>query len=99
MSLTISFDITGCQDIDDAMGVRWVYGQPGVLEIAVCIADVCAFLPQGCALDIEAQARGTTVYLTHTRMDMLPSLISSMFSCCSLYIFQNSIICVSATSV
>jgi exoribonuclease R len=60
------------------MCVSWVPGQPGVLEVGVCIADVCAFLPQGCPLDIEAQARGTTVYLTHTRMDMLPSLISGI---------------------
>lgn len=50
--------------------------QSGTVEVAVSIADVCAFLPQGCALDLEAQTRGTTVYLTHKRMDMLPSIIS-----------------------
>lgn len=71
-----SVDPPGCQDIDDAMSVHWVEGMEGVLEVAVSIADVCEFLPHGCALDLEAQARGTTVYLTHTRMDMLPSLIS-----------------------
>lgn len=49
----------------------------GLVEVSVCIADVCAFLEQGCALDLEAQARGTTVYLPHCRFDMLPSLISS----------------------
>jgi len=27
-------------------------------------------------LDVEAQARGTTVYLTHARLDMLPPLLS-----------------------
>ena len=71
-----SVDPPGCQDIDDAMSVHWVSGEKGVIEVAVSIADVCAFLPQGCALDVEAQTRGTTVYLTHKRMDMLPSLIS-----------------------
>ena len=71
-----SVDPPGCQDIDDAMSVCWVKDEIGTVEIAVSIADVCAFLPQNSALDIEAQTRGTTVYLTHKRMDMLPSLIS-----------------------
>lgn len=71
-----SVDPPGCQDIDDAMNVHWLEGNQGVIEVAVSIADVCAFLPQDCTLDLEAQTRGTTVYLTHMRMDMLPSLIS-----------------------
>jgi exoribonuclease R len=71
-----SVDPPGCQDIDDAMNVHWLEGNQGVIEVAVSIADVCAFLPQDCPLDLEAQTRGTTVYLTHMRMDMLPSLIS-----------------------
>jgi exoribonuclease R len=71
-----SVDPPGCQDIDDAMSITWVEGKQGVIEVAVSIADVCAFLPQECALDLEAQARGTTVYLTHMRLNMLPSLIS-----------------------
>ena len=71
-----SVDPPGCQDIDDAMSVHWVHGLEGVIEVSVSIADVCSFLPQGSALDLEAQDRGTTVYLTHKRMDMLPSLIS-----------------------
>ena len=44
-----SVDPPGCQDIDDAMSVHWVSGEKGVIEVAVSIADVCAFLPQGCA--------------------------------------------------
>ena len=71
-----SVDPPGCQDIDDAMNVHWLEGNQGIIEVAVSIADVCAFLPQDCPLDLEAQTRGTTVYLTHMRMDMLPSLIS-----------------------
>lgn len=57
------------------MHVQWL--RPGVIEVGVHIADVCAFVEQGSALDIEAQRRGTTVYLTHCRIDMLPSLLSS----------------------
>lgn len=37
---------------------------------------------QGCMLDSEAQARGTTVYLVDRRLDMLPSLLSEHL--CSL---------------
>jgi len=70
-----SVDPSGCQDIDDAMSVSWV--QDGVLEVGIHIADVCAFVKKGSPLDMEAQARSTTIYLVHTRIDMLPSLISS----------------------
>lgn len=33
--------------------------------------------PQGGALDREARARGTTVYLTDERLDMLPERLSA----------------------
>lgn len=70
-----SVDPPGCQDIDDAMSVYWI--EDGILEIGIHIADVCAFVQQDSALDAEAQERGTTVYLPHTRVDMLPALIAS----------------------
>ena len=70
-----SVDPPGCQDIDDAMSLEWL--SPGLIEVGVHIADVCAYVEQGSALDEEAKARGTTVYLVHERHDMLPSLISS----------------------
>lgn len=70
-----SVDPEGCQDIDDTMSVEWI--RPGVIEVAISIADVCAFVPHLSALDIEAQNRGTTVYLIDRRIDMFPSLISS----------------------
>jgi exosome complex exonuclease DIS3/RRP44 len=70
-----SVDPPGCQDIDDAMGVKWI--SDGVVDISVHIADVCAFLPQNSPLDLEAQVRSTTIYLSHRRIDMLPSLLSS----------------------
>ena len=70
-----SVDPPGCQDIDDAMSFEWL--APGMVEVGVHIADVCAYVAQGSALDVEARARATTVYLVHERYDMLPSLISS----------------------
>lgn len=70
-----SVDPPGCQDIDDAMHVHWI--QDGLLEVGVSIADATAFIPKGCALDLEAQDRGTTVYMPHSRLDMIPSRLSS----------------------
>jgi len=78
-----SVDPPGCQDIDDAMHWHWLDEQSGLAEVGVSIADVDAFVKQGSALDLEAQARGTTIYLTHTRMDMLPALLSG--DLCSLH--------------
>lgn len=71
-----SVDPSGCQDIDDAMSIAWL-DAPGVVEIAVHIADVCAFVGHNSTLDLEARERATTVYLTHARFDMLPPLLSS----------------------
>ena len=47
------------------------------------IADVTFFVEHNSALDLEAQARGTTFYLVDRRFDMLPTLLSS--NLCSLH--------------
>ncbi len=46
------------------------------------IADVSHFLHPETAMDSEAAARGTTVYLVDKRIDMLPSLLGT--NLCSL---------------
>ncbi|KAL6071315.1 DIS3 mitotic control [Balamuthia mandrillaris] len=69
-----SIDPLGCQDIDDALSVRFL--NDGKIEIGVHIADVTHFVPHNSLLDIEARARGTSVYLADRRLDMLPSLCS-----------------------
>lgn len=62
------------------MSVRALGG--GRHEIGVHIADVTWFAREGGALDREAAARATTVYLADRRLDMLPPLLSA--DLCSL---------------
>lgn len=76
-----SVDPPGCTDIDDALhcvelvpGKRW--------EVGVHIADVSHYVTEGSALDKEARARSTTVYLVDRRVDMLPHRLSG--DICSL---------------
>jgi exosome complex exonuclease DIS3/RRP44 len=48
----------------------------------VHIADVSRFVGSANAMDTEAAARGTTVYLVDQRIDMLPALLGT--NLCSL---------------
>lgn len=75
-----SIDPPGCTDIDDAL--HWRLLPNGNYEVGVHIADVTHFIRPGTALDAEAANRGTTVYLTDKRIDMVPALLSS--DLCSL---------------
>jgi len=75
-----SVDPPGCTDIDDALHCRDL--DNGNVEVGVHIADVSHFIRPGNALDQEAATRGTTVYLTDKRIDMVPDLLSS--NLCSL---------------
>jgi ribonuclease R len=58
--LTFTIDPASAKDFDDALSVRWVNG---LLEVGVHIADVSHYLRPDTALDKEAYARGTSVYL------------------------------------
>lgn len=75
----LSIDPPGCTDIDDALHCRKV-GE--LIEVGVHIADVSYFVEKDSLLDTEALKRGTTVYLTDRRFDMLPNYLSS--DLCSL---------------
>ena len=75
-----SVDPPGCTDIDDALHCMEL--DNGNFEVGVHIADVSHFIRPGTALDKEAENRGTTVYLTDKRIDMVPDLLSS--NLCSL---------------
>ncbi len=75
-----SIDPLGSMDIDDALSVKQLSN--GNIEIGVHIADVSHFVKMDSLLDIEARARGTTVYLSDRKFDMLPSVLSE--DLCSL---------------
>eukprot|EP00792_Barthelona_sp_PAP020_P005575 TRINITY_DN2711_c0_g1_i1.p1 TRINITY_DN2711_c0_g1~~TRINITY_DN2711_c0_g1_i1.p1 ORF type:complete len:913 (+),score=184.00 TRINITY_DN2711_c0_g1_i1:63-2801(+) len=75
-----SIDPPNCKDIDDCL--HYVDLENGNFEIGVHIADVSHFVRPGNSLDLEARKRGTTVYLTTQRIDMLPKLLSEAL--CSL---------------
>lgn len=78
--LICSIDPPGCQDIDDALHARPLPN--GNFEVGVHIADVSHFVKPNNAMDAEASARGTTVYLVDKRIDMLPTLLGT--DLCSL---------------
>jgi exosome complex exonuclease DIS3/RRP44 len=78
--LVCSIDPPGCQDIDDALHARPLPN--GNFEVGVHIADVSHFVKPNNAMDTEASARGTTVYLVDKRIDMLPMLLGT--DLCSL---------------
>ena len=84
-----SVDPNGCTDIDDTMSVRILRpssvtgssnggsgGSSCMVELGVHIADVTAFVRDGSALDTEGAQRATSVYMPHSRVDMLPPAIS-----------------------
>ncbi|KAM0688567.1 exosome catalytic subunit dis3 [Conglomerata obtusa] len=75
----ISIDPPGCTDIDDALHCKIIGDK---IEVGVHIADVSFFIQPKTILDKEAQNRGTTVYLTDRRLDMIPTYLSS--DLCSL---------------
>ncbi|KAH0788561.1 exosome complex exonuclease RRP44 [Histomonas meleagridis] len=76
----VSIDPPGCVDIDDALHFKDISDTE--CEVGIHIADVSYFVREGTAIDLEARERGTTVYLTEKRINMLPSLLSE--NLCSL---------------
>lgn len=75
-----SVDPPGCMDIDDALHCKVLSN--GNYEVGIHIADVSYFVKPNTAIDKEASMRGTTVYLSNMRTDMLPKLLTE--NLCSL---------------
>lgn len=78
--LTITIDPVDAKDFDDAISYRKL--ENGNHEIGVHIADVSHYVKPNTALDKEAFARATSVYLPDRVLPMLPENISNVL--CSL---------------
>lgn len=78
--LTFTIDPIDAKDFDDALSIRKHHS--GLWEIGVHIADVSHYVKPNTALDKEALARGTSVYLVDRTVPMLPEKLSN--NVCSL---------------
>ena len=77
---TFTIDPLTAKDFDDALSIRTL--ESGEIEVGVHIADVSHYVRPGSALDKEAAARTTSVYLVDRVCPMLPERISNEL--CSL---------------
>lgn len=77
---TFTIDPADAKDFDDALSLRQL--ENGNYEIGIHIADVSHYVRPGTALDEEAYARATSVYLVDRVVPMLPEVLSN--GVCSL---------------
>ncbi len=77
---TFTIDPADAKDFDDALSIRRI-GKDS-WEVGVHIADVTHYVRPGSVVDLEAEARGTSVYLVDRTVPMLPERLSNFL--CSL---------------
>jgi ribonuclease R len=77
---TVTIDGEHARDFDDAISIDRLPN--GNFWLAVHIADVSHYVTEGCALDVEAYERGTSVYFPERAVHMFPSELST--GLCSL---------------
>ncbi|MEL6186693.1 MAG: RNB domain-containing ribonuclease, partial [Myxococcota bacterium] len=72
---TLTIDADSSMDLDDAL-TALPAAPDGAIRVYVHIADVDSMVKEGSALDVEARARGTSVYLEGSVIPMLPRALS-----------------------
>lgn len=72
---TVTIDAASTRDLDDAFSVLPADGD-GAVRLLVSISDVSAWVTSRSALDLEAFARATSVYLPDRVLPMLPPCLS-----------------------
>ncbi|MGI8749448.1 MAG: RNB domain-containing ribonuclease [Thermoleophilaceae bacterium] len=77
---TFTIDPPDARDFDDAVSAEGI--DDGVVRVWVHIADVCAHVAPGGAIEAEAFRRGTSTYVPGTVEPMLPEALSTR--ACSL---------------
>ena len=77
--VTFTIDGDDAQDFDDAVSLTW---RDGRAILGVHIADVSHYVREDTPLDGEARARGTSLYLPHYTVPMLPEVLCN--DLCSL---------------